>query len=176
MIEGHASSRLDAGGGYTGKQEGDMSHHENTKCPVCGMEVRHHDHEAIFQQLLFTFCSEQCKARFLAHPNLYIGYPGQPAPKQEGQVVLKHRRIPLVQPLSVEGAELVQELLGGLMGVSAVIVSGDTIEVTYDLLQVSLAEMEAVLSGAGISSRRQLGGIIAPRLDSRKRGAGNQWP
>lgn len=138
-----------------------MSHHENTKCPVCGMEVRHHDHEAIFQQLLFTFCSAQCKARFLAHPHLYIGYPGQPAPKQEGQVVLKHRRIPLVQPLSVEGAELVQELVGGLMGVSAVIVSGNTtIEVTYDLLQVSLEEMEAVLINAGA----RLGGNWAELL------------
>lgn len=136
-----------------------MSHNDN-KCPVCGMEVRHHDHEAIFQQICFAFCSEQCKARFLAHPHLYTGYPGQPAPKQEGQVVLKHRRIPLVQPLSVEGAELVQELLGGLMGVSAVTISGDTIEVTYDLLQVSLEEMEVVLSNAGA----RLGGNWAELL------------
>lgn len=71
--------------GYAEKQEDDMSHNENTKCPVCGMDV-HHGHDVVFQQMRFAFCSEQYKARFIAHPHLYTGYPEQPAPKQEGRL------------------------------------------------------------------------------------------
>ena len=118
-------------------------------CPVCGMNVGKHEHEITYQQMQFSFCSEQCKERFLAHPHLYIGYPDQPAPKQMGQVDLKRRHLTLHDPLSVEGAELVQELLNGLMGVKEAIASGNTITVTYDLLQESLKEMEQVLIEVG---------------------------
>jgi len=126
-----------------------MKRDEKTKCPVCSMEVDHNENEIIHQQMHFVFCSAQCKERFIAHPHLYVGYPGQPAPKQEGQVALKRRRLHLAQPLSAEDAALVQEVLGELMGVNAVTASGDSIEVTYDLLQVGLKELEAALSDAG---------------------------
>ncbi len=137
-----------------------MRHDETTQCPVCGMLVGRHDHEIIYQQMHFVFCSGQCKARFLAHPHLYVGHPGQAAPKQAGQVVFKRRRLRLQQPLSAEGAALVDEVLRGLMGVNAVTVAGDRIEITYDLLQVGLEELEAVLSAAGA----RLGGGWAERL------------
>lgn len=137
-----------------------MKRDQVTKCPVCGMKVEGHENELVYLQMHFDFCSEQCKSRFLAHPHLYTGYPGVPAPKQEGQVVLKKRRLHLDQPLSGEGAALVEELLGELMGVNGVAVSGDTIEVIYDLLQVSLEELETALCDAGA----RLGGDWAGRL------------
>ncbi len=40
-------------------------------------------------------------------------------------------------------------MLRGLMGIDAVTVSGDTIEITYDLLQVSLEELESAITAAG---------------------------
>lgn len=137
-----------------------MKHDDTLHCPVCGMGVDQLNHEVIFQKMHFAFCSEQCKARFQAHPHLYIGYPGQKAPKQEGQVLLKRRRLHLAQPLSVEGEALVQELLAALMGVSNVAATADKIEVTYDLLQVSLEDLEKVLSEVGVC----LGGDWAQRL------------
>lgn len=137
-----------------------MKRDEKTKCPVCGMEVDHNENGILYQQMHFAFCSAQCEERFLAHPHLYIGYPGQPAPKQEGKVVLKRRRLRLAQPLSAEGAALVQELLSGLMGVNTVTASGDTIEVTYDLLQVGMKELQAALGNAGA----RLGGDWVQRL------------
>ena len=137
-----------------------MKSDQVTKCPVCGMQVDDHKNEVVYLQMSFGFCSEQCRVRFLAHPHLYTGYPGAPAPKQEGQVVLKRRRLHLDQPLSTEQVTLVEELLGELMGVDAVVAAGDTIEVTYDLLQVGLAELETVLSDAGA----RLGGTWAGRL------------
>lgn len=126
-----------------------MNHGKQVKCPVCTMEVMQHQNEIVYQQMHFAFCSEQCKARFLAHPHLYIGFPGITAPVQEGQLVLKLRRLRLGQPLSVEGEVLVDEVLRGMMGVTAVTVAGDTIEITYDLLQVSLEEMETVIVEVG---------------------------
>lgn len=137
-----------------------MKRDEKRKCPICGMEVDHSENGILYQQMHFAFCSGQCEARFLAHPHLYIGYPGQPAPKQEGQVVLKRRRLHLAHPLSVVDAVVVQEVLGKLMGVNAVTASDDSIEVTYDLLQVGLKELEAALSGAGV----RLGGDWVRRL------------
>ncbi|ALP52299.1 hypothetical protein Tel_03600 [Candidatus Tenderia electrophaga] len=126
-----------------------MKQSDQVECPVCGMRVGRHDREISYRQMNFAFCSEQCRARFLAHPHLYVGYPGQAAPKQNGQVALKRRRLHLQQPLSTEGEVLVGEMLRGLMGIDAVTVSGDTIEITYDLLQVSLEELESAITAAG---------------------------
>lgn len=129
-------------------------------CPVCDMKVETPEHRIVYQQMHFAFCSAQCETRFLAHPHLYIGHPGAPAPRREGQVVLKRRRLRLDHPLAVEGEALVRELLGGLMGVRAVEIRGASIEITYDLLQVSLEELEHALSEAGV----RLGGEWVERL------------
>jgi len=126
-----------------------MKQQDKVKDPVCGMWVAKHDHEASYQQMPFAFCSEQCRTRFLAHPHLYIGYPGAAAPKQEGKVAFKRRRVHLQQALSVEGEAIIDRMLRDLMGVTSVTVAGDTIEITYDLLQVSLEELEVALVETG---------------------------
>lgn len=118
--------------------------------PVCGMKVAPGQHALVHQQMEFAFCSEQCRARFLAHPHLYVGYPGVKAPKQEGQTILRRRRLRLIRPLPGEGAAIVGEVLRSLMGVAQVSITGEVIEITYDLLQVSADEIEAALTGAGV--------------------------
>jgi len=126
-----------------------MKQNDPKKCPVCDMSVVGHDHEMTYRNTPFAFCSDQCKTRFLAHPHLYIGYPGVAAPRQQGQVALRRRRLHLERPLSVEGKAILDTALRDVMGVEAVSVAGDRIEVTYDLLQVSLEDLEGILVGIG---------------------------
>lgn len=126
-----------------------MNRNELKKCPVCDMVVAGRDHEVTYQNMPFVFCSDQCKARFLAHPRLYIGFPGSAAPKHEGRVSLRRRHLRLEQPLSVEGKAILEGALCDVMGIDAVNVVGDRIDITYDLLEVSLEELEAILAGIG---------------------------
>ncbi len=127
---------------------------------VCGMMVDSQDNAIEYLQMSFAFCSKQCKARFLTNPHLYIGTPGHKAPKQEGREVVKRRRIRLSQPLSSEDTTQVSEALQAMMGIKDLKVSQDTIEITYDLLQVTLKQLEEKLVEIGI----QLGGGWSERL------------
>ncbi|MBI3345031.1 MAG: hypothetical protein HY028_09300 [Gammaproteobacteria bacterium] len=72
------------------------------------MKVAPGQHALVHQQMEFPFYSEQCRARFLAHPHLYIGYPGVKAPKQDVKSILKRRRLRLTRPLPGEGAAIVE--------------------------------------------------------------------
>ena len=72
---------------------------DRVRDPVCGMRV---DPDALaveYQGMRFAFCSNQCRARFLANPGLYVGRPGRPAPRQRGQAERRRRRIRLDAPL-----------------------------------------------------------------------------
>lgn len=77
---------------------------EKVKDPVCHMWVAPHQYAINDQGMDFAFCSQQCQDRFLANPHLYIGVPGEPAPKQQGQDVVKQRRLRLDQALSAAAA------------------------------------------------------------------------
>jgi len=133
---------------------------DRVKDLVCGMMVDSQDNAIEYLQMSFAFCSKQCKSRFLANPHLYIGTPGHKAPKQEGREVVKRRRMRLSQPLLPEDATLVSEALQAMMGIKNLKVSQDTIEITYDLLQVTLKQLEEKLVEIGV----QLGGGWAERL------------
>ena len=61
------------------------------KCPVCRMLVPSDQLALIYQGMHFAFCSGQCRERFQANPHLYVGVPGEKAPKQQGAQVLKHK-------------------------------------------------------------------------------------
>ena len=123
---------------------------QKVRDPVCGIDVVAGEHALVELQMKFAYCSEQCRMRFLAHPHVYIGYPGVKAAKQERKIILKRRRLRLARPLPGEGAAIVEEVLHGLMGVAQVSIAGGMIEITYDLLQVSVSEIEATLTGAGV--------------------------
>lgn len=125
--------------------------HDQVNDPVCGMRVDRHSHEIVYQDIHFAFCSEECKSRFLAHPHLYIGFPNQPAPKQLGQEVIKRRRFRLPHALSSEGQLIVTEHLEALKGIKQLNVDGGMIEISYDLLQLSEAQIEAALHNIGVS-------------------------
>ena len=127
---------------------------------VCGMMVDPGDHAVEFQHMAFAFCSSQCKERFLANPHLYIGVPGHKAPGQEGVEVIKRRRLHLSRPLGPDGARQVEEALRAMMGIRALQVGGDTIEITYDLLQATLKQIEDRLVETGV----RLGNGWAERL------------
>jgi len=123
---------------------------EQVKDPVCGMQVRPDDNAIDYQNMPFAFCSQQCKDRFLANPHLYIGYPGQKAPKQEGRTVLKHRRLHLAQKLSSDEAAQVSEALSAMMGIKELKVSGNTIDIHYDLLEATAQQIEDKLMEIGV--------------------------
>jgi len=113
-----------------------------------------------YQGMDFAFCSQQCKDRFLANPHLYIGMPGERAPKQAGQEVIKRRRLRLDEPLSESAAQRVSEHLRAMMGVYAVDIVADELTITYDLLQATAEQIEATLQQAGA----QLGGGWGEKL------------
>ncbi|MEW5756317.1 MAG: YHS domain-containing protein [Pseudomonadota bacterium] len=124
--------------------------HTTVKDPVCGMEVEPHRNEIIYLRMHFAFCSPQCKERFLAHPHAYIGYTGQQAPKQEGREVLKRRRLHLAVSLSPPEVEMLVEELKTMMGIRDVTVAENTVEITYDLMQVTSEQIEAKLAQIGV--------------------------
>ena len=122
---------------------------EKVKDPVCHMWVAPDQHAINYQGMDFAFCSQQCKDRFLANPHLYIGVPGEPAPKQEGQKVLKRRRLRLETRLSDTEARQVTEQLLAMMGVYTVDITAAELVITYDLLQATAEQIEATLQQAG---------------------------
>jgi len=127
-----------------------MGHgNEKVKDPVCHMWVTPDQYAINYQGMDFAFCSQQCKDRFLANPHLYIGIPGERAPKQQGQEVLKRRRLRLDQPLSASAAQQVSEQLGAMMGVYAVDIDANELTITYDLLQATAAQIETTMQQAG---------------------------
>ena len=139
---------------------------EKVKDPVCHMLVPPDQNALNYQGMDFAFCSQQCKDRFLADPHLYIGVPGEPAPKQEGQKVLKRRRLRLEIPLSDTDARQVTEQLLAMMGVYSVDIAADELAITYDLLQATAEQIEATLQQAG--ARLGAGRLAAPGRTGRR--------
>jgi len=117
--------------------------------PVCQMMVDPDQNAITYEGMHFAFCSEQCKERFLANPHLYIGKPGERAPGQSGQRVVKRRRLNLELPLSDDQAKVVTEQLMSMMGIYNVEITDNELVITYDLLQAKLEQVEAELQKAG---------------------------
>lgn len=128
--------------------------------PVCGMEVEPHQHSLTHEGIRYAFCSSQCRERFELNPHLYIGFPGQRAPKQEGKEVIKKRRFRTEAALEPAEAEQLRKELSSMMGVLEVQVENDMVVVTYDLLQATAAQLETRLGEIGL----KLGGTWSERL------------
>ena len=116
---------------------------------VCGMEVDADSCAHDYAGTLYAFCSAQCRDRFLAHPHLFIGLAGQPAPKQEGRSVLKHRCFALGRSLDDDHARELIEHIGALMGIESIEAEGRQVKVTYDLLQITAEQVEAGFETVG---------------------------
>lgn len=52
--------------------------------PVCGMQVESEQYTIGYLQMHYAFCSRRCQESFLENLHLYVGLPGQRAPRQEG--------------------------------------------------------------------------------------------
>jgi len=124
-------------------------------CPVCGMlavpeiaSVEHH-------KMYFYFCSQQCRESFVARPKLYAT-----SPEKERDEVVKQRTLRLNESLEEKVATLIIAYLSEMMGVKNVLVDGNRIRITYDLLQVTEKQIEAALGEIGV----QLGGGWLERL------------
>jgi len=124
---------------------------EGTKVrdPVCEMMVDPRQLAIEYLGMHFAFCSEQCKQRFLNNPNLYIGTAGHKAPKQEGREVLKRRRLKLSEPLSEETRARLIEQVQSMMGIKRVEVENDIVDITYDLLEATEAQIEEAIAQSG---------------------------
>jgi len=122
------------------------------KDPVCGMDVAPTQLETVYEGIRYAFCSEQCRQRFIANPHLYIGVPGEKAPKQKGVELFKRRRFQLDAPLNPQEAAVLTDTLGAMMGVKAVDIQGDTniVTITYDLLQATADQLEAKIAEVGV--------------------------
>lgn len=125
---------------------------EVLKDPVCHMEVHATLFATEYAGIPYAFCSAQCKERFLANPHLYVGLPGHKAPAQQGEKVIKSRRLVLSTPLDVMQAEQVKRALLNMMGIHEICIDGDKVEIQYDLMQVTAAQIadKLVLIGADL--------------------------
>lgn len=131
--------------------------------PVCGMQVDQDSFAIEHMEIHYAFCSQQCLDRFKTTPHLYIGVPGEKAPKQQGVEVIKRRRFRLEPALTdAQASTLIQELKA-MMGIKHIAITEDGISITYDLLQATAEQIEARIGqigmhlGAGWGERLQRG-------------------
>lgn len=124
------------------------------------MSVLPEELSATYQGRNYFFCSDQCRDRFLANPHLYIGTPGNPAPKSHGQQVLKRRRFSLDRVPNENRCRQLSAIVSEMMGIEAFEILEAEVVVTYDLLQATAAQIEAKLEAAGAT----LGAGWAERL------------
>lgn len=127
---------------------------------VCGMQVEEGTRQIEYRGEKYSFCSQQCHDRFQSNPRLYIGVPGQQAPRHAGLEVMKRRRMRLSQPLSSSQAEMLAESLQAMRGVLSVSIEDDRVSIEYDLLLVTAEQLEQKLAEIGI----QLGTGWSDRL------------
>lgn len=132
----------------------------NAEDPVCHMQVPTTSHACEYEGIQYAFCSEQCRERFLANPRLYIGLPGHKAPAQQGKEVIKKRSLMLSEPLDAVQSEQVKKALLSMMGIQAVRIKANKIEIQYDLIQVTTEQIADKLSYIG----SELGGDWVDRL------------
>ena len=130
------------------------------KDPVCSMEVAATSFATEYAGIAYAFCSAQCKERFLANPQLYIGFPGHKAPAQKGREIIKRRRLLLSASLDAMQAEKVKRALLEMMVMHEVCIEGDKLEVQYDLMQVTTEQIADKLALIGAD----LGGGWMDRL------------
>lgn len=114
-------------------------------CPVCGMKVGAGPFTLEYHKMIIHFCSEQCRETFKTHPGLYNS-------KQDKDrvEVIKRRRMRLSGPLDPEAVQAITEYLQALMGVKEIHLEGRSLLIRYDLLQLTLMQIERSLNEVDI--------------------------
>jgi len=123
--------------------------------PVCGMDVlvAESTHSTTWHGIVFHFCSEQCRKRFVATPAFYT----LPIHTKDIFPIPKKRRLRFVSP-SQEALRSASGNLLRMLGVSSAVPSVDNITVDYDLRQATLEQIEVVVAGSGLVLRTGLHG------------------
>lgn len=112
-------------------------------CPVCQMSDVDKSLYYNYRGVHHYFCSNQCLTRFKKHPHLFVGDPKYGlSVKQKGSEVIKKQKIQLVNPIDEETEIRIRSNLQSLMGIKQVQFLEQSIFVTYDLIQVSLEDIE----------------------------------
>ena len=119
----------------------------NTRCPVCGMRADPGSVTLEYRGMRFALCSEQCRERFQTDPEGFVGPPGQGSGPRPDPA--RRRRLRLGQRPTPSQAETLRDLLEGMMGVRAVSIRGDRLEITYHPDQASEDRIEGELAEAG---------------------------
>jgi len=96
----------------------------------------------IYQGLRFKFCSEQCMQRFIANPELYFAGLRKPSVKYRIKDIKKQRTLYLKRNISSNIANRIYQSLNKIMGVRYINIHNKKIEITYDLLQATLHQIE----------------------------------
>jgi len=122
-----------------------MINNRHEQCPVCGMNVDG-EFPLEYHKMFFYFCTEQCRETFKEHPGLYSGKRA----KEHGEVI-KHRMLRLTKALDAETSLAVTECLRGLMGLKELQLDGCSLAIRYDLLCVTLAQIEQALNELGVT-------------------------
>lgn len=117
--------------------------------PVCHMQIAATSFSTEYAGIHYVFCSAQCKERFLYSPHLYVGLPGHKSPAQQGKSVIKSRRFALSGPLDAKQAAHVKHTLLKMMGMRGVSISGNVIEIQYDLIQATAEQITEKLGLIG---------------------------
>ncbi len=110
-------------------------------CPVCDMVGKFNAQTMEHNKKTLHFCSKQCKEMFVAHPMLYLG-------KADRGKDIKRRTLKMAESLDAETAKQVSSCLTAMMGIKAVVIDGEKIYITYDLLQVTEKVIEKALTDA----------------------------
>ena len=124
---------------------------DTLKDPVCGMTVSRDSFALDYLGIHYAFCSRQCQDRFRANPHLYVGVPGEKAPKQQGVEIIKRRRFRLDQFLTDAEAASLVAALGAMMGIRHTEIEGNTVTITYDLLQSTAEQIAARMGEIGLN-------------------------
>ncbi len=92
------------------------------------------------------FCSQQCVDRFISHPGLYCGRPKTgPSEKQQRRIQIKSHQIVFSEAISTESIAEISEAVSAMMGVKNLNTNSETVYVTYDLMEVSLEDIEQTI-------------------------------
>ena len=124
------------------------------RCPVCHMTKINRSLLVNYQGVDHYFCSTQCRNRFKSHPHLFVGDPQHGmSPKQKDQVVLKKRHVRFRDAIGDELKGSLRTSLQSLMGIEALEIGEHELYVIYDLLQVSLEDIEKTIEQTAIRLR-----------------------
>jgi len=137
-----------------------ISQENQTHCPVCLMETDDTSLSYDYQDIKFTFCSEQCQERFIANPNLYVGQVGKPAAKHYMKNIIKQRTLHLDKTIPDDIAKVISQTLMTMMGIKNIEIKGNKIDITYDLLEATTKQIENRIEQMGQHLSSNWGGHL----------------